>query len=221
MSRHQLSPEEIRLFDEKEHVGPFRCDAPESVPVRPLGRGSDTHLRHETVRRICSHPSITDRVAQVLRSEEVLLLKTRYWVKPANSLEATPWHQDVGRDNGGFLADGSPAPSVTAWLAIDRVMGANGCLRVIPGSRRKLFCKRTSTPLRMENGALQEDDIRDAVDCTAKRGEFYFFHFWILHSTGPNRTDHRRAALNMRFVSPQNAVEQQFVYLQVRGAGRQ
>ena len=59
-------------------------------------------------------------------------------------------------------------------------------------------------------------DTSNAVYLEAQPGEFYIFNSWILHASGPNRSESRRAAVNMRFVAPGNRVEPKFRYLRLR-----
>ena len=138
---NRLSEAQVRFFYERGYLGPFKCEAPEldesSFPHK--SESLNRHLENPRVMEVCSHPSIVDRVAQLLGSEGVRLFKSRFWVKRAETGKPTPWHQDIGVNNGGFLADGNPVPTITVWLAIDGATEQSGALKVVPGSHRRLF----------------------------------------------------------------------------------
>ena len=216
--------EQARFFFENGYLGPFRCESPDlarlHVPLKGEKTKRNGHLEDPLILSICSHTSIVDRVAQLLGSPEIKLFKSRFWVKGAGVGKLVPWHQDVGFNNGGFFEDGSPIPTVTAWLAIDAATETSGAVKAIPGSHRRFFGDwKNSIRANLEKrGGLNGVDLSRAVFLEVGAGEFYLFHSWILHTSGPNTSDMRRAALNMRYVAPGGEAESQLQYLPLRGA---
>ena len=212
---YALSPEELRAFSERGFVGPFSCDAPWRAMRLPERARNDLHVEDPTVFSVCAHPCFSDRAAQLLGASGVSLFKTRFWVKPPQSETPVPWHQDVGAKNGGYLADGSPTPTVTAWLALDDVTRASGAVQVVPGSHRRFFGQyQDNIRAGLEQaGALADVDLVNAPYLEAKAGEFYIFHSWILHGSAPNRSPARRAGFNARYAAHGNELDPELRYV--------
>ncbi len=201
---YQLTPAELKRFDEDGYIGPFRCDANWQNIIVPIKKGRNLHLREPAVFDVCAHPSIVHRVAQAMRQPHLSLFKSRFVVKLPDTPGEVAWHQDAGENNGGFTADGLPVPTVTVWMAFDEVSEANGAMKIIPRSHLDLvgdFKKRIRAEL-IEKGVLTQEDLARAVTFALRPGEFYIFHSWLLHGSGPNTSKIRRAGLNSRY-SPQ------------------
>jgi ectoine hydroxylase-related dioxygenase (phytanoyl-CoA dioxygenase family) len=169
----------------------------------------DPHLAVPEVMALCTHESVVRPVAQVLGCDEVAFFQSRFRVKFPHRADPVPWHQDIGENNGGYRADGTPVPSVTVWLSIDGASEASGSLRVIPGSHTQLFGDwRHGFHSRLEEtGALAGVDPSRAVAIAADAHEFYLFHSWTLHLSTANTTASPRSGLVLRFVAPDDAVQ--------------
>jgi ectoine hydroxylase-related dioxygenase (phytanoyl-CoA dioxygenase family) len=164
---------------------------------------------------LCSHPSIVCPAAQLLGEDHVSLFKSRFIVKIDGSNAAVAWHQDVGPTNGGYFPDGRPVPTLTCWLALDRVNAENGAVRVVPGTHRKLYGdyhKRIRADL-MDRGDISELELDRAVTFTLEPGEFYLFHSWLLHGSDANESSGRRAGVNMRYAAIGHEFEEAFEYI--------
>jgi predicted dehydrogenase len=217
-----LSHEELARFEEQGFLGPFRCESPALGRLRvPEEPRVNAHLEDPRVLEVCSDPALVERVAQLLGSRELSLYKTRFWSKEPGSGLNAPWHQDVGKNNGGFLPDGSPAPSITVWLALDRTDASNGALRVVPGTQRQLFgdWRRNIEADLVRSGALRGVDLARNVVLALEPGEFFIFHSWILHGSEANASARRRAGLNMRFVRRGHEADPAFEYVRLSAAG--
>jgi hypothetical protein len=219
MGRHfELTPEQIAFYEKNGYVGPFKCEsaALKRLEVPKHGR-ADFHLNDPTALEVFSDPSIVDRVKQVLHSDGAILFKSRPWIKEPHSTVAAPWHQDVGQSNGGYLPDGQPVPSVTVWFALDGATASNGAVKILPGTHTRLFGDwhdSINTGIE-ESGALAEFDLDSAPIIEAKAGEFFLMHSWLLHASGPNASDKRRAGINMRYVAPGHDVDPLYHYVRV------
>ncbi len=212
---YRLTDEQIRSFEENGYVGPFRCDAPWQQLIVPVKKGRNRHLEEADLFDVCTHPSVIRRVAQVMGRPCFSLFKTRYVVKLPRSNAEVAWHQDVGDRNGGFTADGKAVPTLAVWMGIDEIDLGNGGLEVIPGSHRQLigdYNRQIKSGL-IESGALVTADLEQAKPVILKPGEFIIYHGWLLHGSSPNRSDRRRAGLNMRFAPPGLECEEEFVYI--------
>lgn len=212
--RFELNGEQLRRYEEQGFLGPLRFEGPwQHIPV-PAKRGRDLHLTEADVFDVCTHPCIVRPVAQMLGTPRIALFKTRFVVKHPNSGRTFAWHQDVGDRNGGYLPNGDPVQTVTVWMAFDEVDAENGAMQIIPGSHRLLigdYQKRIKAEL-LRTGALTDEEIRRAVTLSLRPGEFYIFHSWLLHTSGPNRSDRRRAGLNMRYAAQGEECDTQFEY---------
>jgi hypothetical protein len=214
----ELTPEQIAFYEKNGYVGPFKCEsaALKWLEVPKHGR-ADFHLNDPTALEVFSDPSIVDRVKQVLHSDGVLLFKSRPWIKEPHSTVAAPWHQDVGQSNGGYLPNGQPVPSVTVWFALDGATASNGAVKILPGTHTRLFGDwhdSINTGIE-ESGALAEFDLNGAPIIEAKAGEFFLMHSWLLHASGPNASNKRRAGINMRYVAPGHDVDPLYHYVRV------
>ncbi len=213
---YRLSEEEVQSFHDRGFLGPFKCESPLLSRIRIENSNvQDRHLEDPVLLKMCGHPSITRRVAQLLGSDNVKLFKTKFWVKHPDGQKVVPWHQDIGPNNGGLLEDGRPIPTITAWLALDDVRLESGGMRAVPGSHKRLFGDwQKNIKANLESSsALTDVELDAAVPFEARPGEFFLFHSWILHASGPNTSKGRRAALNMRFVAEGNEVDPQFRYI--------
>lgn len=217
--RHfQLTPAQVEFYEKNGYVGPFKCESTALKQLNvPIHGRVDFHLNDPIALDVFSDPSIIDRVKQVLHSDGALLFKSRPWIKQPKSTVAAPWHQDVGQSNGGYLPDGQPVPSVTVWFALDGATKSNGAVKVLPGTHTKLFGDwhdSINTGIE-ESGALDGFDLEGAPILEAAAGEFFLMHSWLLHASGPNASDKRRAGINIRYVAPGHDVDPTYHYVRV------
>jgi predicted dehydrogenase len=211
----QLSGEQLLAFDRDGYLGPFTCEADWDRLIIPVKKGRNPHMREADVLEVSAHPSIVRRVAQVMGRPNISLFKTRFVVKMPHSDMDVAWHQDSGERNGGYTPDGKPVPTVVVWLALDDVDLDNGGVEVIPGSHTRLvgdFDKRIRAEL-VEKGVVTQEDLARAVSVPLAKGEFFMFHGWLLHGSGPNRSGRRRAGLNIRFAPTGFEYDEEFVYI--------
>ena len=212
---YELSPADIARFDEQGYLGPFRCEGGWQRIAVPLKKRRDVHLRDPSVFDVCTHPSVVRRAAQLLRLPRVALFKSRFHVKLPGKNEEVPWHQDVGAKNGGYYPDGRPVPSVTCWMALDRVTAENGAVQVLPGSHKRLIgdFRRNFHAELLKKGDLSVEDLASAVTLKLEAGEFYLFHSWLIHGSAPSSIAVRRAGLNMRYIAPGDCYEPECQYI--------
>ncbi len=216
--KYALTEEQLSFFEENGYLGPFRCEAPDWDRLHvPENVRRNLHLEDPHLFELCSHPSIVDRVAQLLGPNGVSLMKTRIWAKSRQGTLIVPWHQDVGLNNGGVRDDGSPVPTITVWLSIDGATREGGAVEVIPGSHRHLLgdWKMGLRADLEDSGVLQGVDMSTGVYLETQPGEFYIFHSWILHGSKRNASDSRRTGLNMRFAMLGDEFEPEFEYVPV------
>ncbi len=108
--------------------------------------------------------------------------------KPAGQGTVLPWHQDAG-DVWGLDRD----PLVTLWLALDDATPENGCMEVVPGSHRLglLTPYGSTVPPELASVHCPPESVRHI---TARAGELFLLHNWVIHRSGVNPTDGPRRA---------------------------
>jgi predicted dehydrogenase len=201
VSGYQLSDQQRDFFHEHGYLGPFECEGGWRSLQIPVKKGRNFHMDEPPVFEVCTHPSVVQRVSQLLGTPRIALFKSRFVVKAPGSDAEVAWHQDSGATNGGNHPDGTPVETISAWLALDKVSPENGAMRIIPGSHRRFYGdheKRIRAEL-VESGALSEEEIASALSLDLEPGQFYIFHSWILHGSTANPSKLRRAGLNIRF----------------------
>ena len=215
---YRVTDEDLERFERNGYVGPFSCEADWQKLLVPIKKGRNFHLEEADLFEVCTHPSIVRRIAQIMGRTRLTFFKSRYVVKhPETEDSEVPWHQDVGDRNGGFTADGKAVPTLSVWMAIDEVGPDNGCMLVIPGSHRELvgnYNRQIRSEL-IETGALDSRDLARAEPVPLKPGEFIVFHSWLLHGSHANRSQRRRAGLNMRFAPAGFECEEEFIYVPI------
>lgn len=128
---------------------------------------------------------------------DIGLFASHYLSKPAHSGRPVLWHQDAG------YWPLEPMEVVTLWLAIDPSTRENGCLRVVSGSHRgPVHERRADASVDSVFGDRSDVEVLegDAVDIELEPGDVEIHHPRLLHSSGPNRSDHRRCGLTIRYI---------------------
>ena len=242
MLRYSLSTAQLDQFRECGHLGPFDCDAP-GIAELPAGvlaarfpaRDDRTELSTvaesrinignphrdiRAVREILEHPSIVQRVAQLLDAREVCYFQSRYRVKLREVADTVEWHQDVGPRFGGCYPDGRPIPTLTIWISIDGACRADGSVQVLPGTHTLLLgdWRRGYSAGIEGSGDLRGLDLSAAVALETAPGQFQVFHSWIVHISGPNTSNRPRTGLIARFVRPEDAIDPAIEYFSCRVA---
>jgi Phytanoyl-CoA dioxygenase (PhyH) len=148
--------------------------------------------------RAARHPEILDMVERILGPDLVLWI-TRVLCKPAMRGREVPWHQD------GEYWPMRPLATCSAWIALDPVTTANGCMRFIPGSHREQgtlrhhVTDRRDVVLNLELDRDQFDESR-AVNVELEPGQLSLHDVRLVHGSLANTSGQRRAALIMRYM---------------------
>jgi len=146
-------------------------------------------------------PSLVNNVRILLR-QEVAFFHGKVMLKEAHTGGAWEWHQDYGYwYDQGFL---SPR-MLSAFVSLDQATRENGCLSVLRGSHRigrqnhvRIGSQFGVEPERM---ALIEPHF-ERVYCEMDPGSALFFDANLLHTSGPNESDHHRRS----FITAYNAL---------------
>lgn len=149
--------------------------------------------------RAARQPEILSMLEQVLGPDLVLWI-TRVLCKPAAKGREVPWHQD------GEYWPMRPLSTCSAWIALDPVSTANGCMRFIPDSHKKQepyrhhVSNRENIVLNLELDQDQFDESK-AFNVELEPGQMSLHDVRLIHGSLANTSGQRRAALIMRYMS--------------------
>ena len=142
--------------------------------------------------------TILNMVGQVL-GNNFALWNSSFFAKPARVGTCTPWHQD-----GEYWAM-RPLATCTVWMAIDDATPENGCLRFIPGSHKGKRTRKhqvNNAPGLALNQELTQDEFEESegVDLVLEAGQMSLHDVYLVHGSEPNRSDHPRRGMTLRFM---------------------
>jgi phytanoyl-CoA hydroxylase len=132
-----------------------------------------------------------DEVMTALLGRSPYAVQTMIYFKPPGS-RGQALHQD------NFYLKAEPGTCVAAWMALDKVDQANGCLEVVPGSHRwPILCtEKADTAVSFTDVTVPLPDAAAAVPVEMEPGDVLFFHGALVHGSAPNvTTDRFRRAL--------------------------
>jgi ectoine hydroxylase-related dioxygenase (phytanoyl-CoA dioxygenase family) len=208
----------------REHVDKMIRDLP---PDRRPEEMDTPHFDDPWLFRYLAHPRVLDVVERFI-GPDIVLWSSHLIAKPRGDGRAVPWHTD-GAYWGRRLA---PMRVLTLWLAVDPSTRENGCMRVIPGSHKRIAASLEqyravdSRENVFASGIPSEliDEGR-AVDLELAPGECHFHDAWTIHGSNANRSDVRRCGYTMRYMpadvvhSPAEGRKPHRIYL-LRGEDR-
>lgn len=124
-------------------------------------------------------PAVSDALADIYAPNFYLFDNSLIYKKPGTSNEV-PWHQD-------FIDLTTEPVKVIAWMALDDMTEANGCMYAVPGSHKHGFLPYKKFPgqthhtrLDLSQVDLSPDNIRPL---TMKAGDVLLFNQLVLHSS--------------------------------------
>jgi phytanoyl-CoA hydroxylase len=159
-------------------------------PLKRYPRMAQMHRWDETSLQWMIDPRI-DEVMTTLLGRSPYAVQTMVYFKPPGS-RGQALHQD------NFYLKADPGTCVAAWMALDRVDEANGCLEVVPGSHRwPILCtEKADTTVSFTDVTVPLPSTGSAVPVEMEPGDVLFFHGALVHGSNPNvTTDRFRRAL--------------------------
>ncbi|HYF50425.1 MAG TPA: phytanoyl-CoA dioxygenase family protein [Planctomycetota bacterium] len=207
----RLSREEIERYHVNGYLGPYALCSPEEMAQirkrieeevlttdgpnpkqRVQGRFQDKKLIYD----LCTHPAIRERIACLLGPDLVLWAQYFFTKNPGD--KEIPWHQDFA------YWPIEPAVNLSAWLAIDEVTTENSCVRIIPGSHKRIVQHVKSTEDKAFGQMADPSGVDDsqAIDMVLKPGEFFLFNEKLLHQSNANVSNKRRMGMAVRYTVP-------------------
>jgi len=131
-------------------------------------------------------------IVEDLLEDTAILFQTMALIKPPKIGATKPWHQD----NAYFSV--TPLEAVIGvWVAVDEATTQNGCMHMLRGLHR-------TGPYRHEHNRdceinARRLDLSTLEPVPLRPGGVLFFSGMVPHETPPNRSDHRRRALQFHF----------------------
>src|SRR5205823_4545204 len=136
-------------------------------------------------------PRIVNNI-RILMAEEIAFFHGKVMLKEARQGGAWEWHQDYGY----WYDQGYAFPRLmSAFVALDPAVRANGCLQVLRGSHRlgRLSHSKVGTQTGADPSRIaQIETLFERVYCEMTPGSVLFFHCNLLHASGPNESDRPR-----------------------------
>jgi hypothetical protein len=193
---HVLSDAETSNFRSAYEQFCERLGSPPSV-----AQSRNPHLFHRWAYDLATHPRVLDAVEQII-GPNILVHHASLFCKYPHDGTFVSWHQD------GYYLDLNEPLLVSAWIALSDSNGANGCMRVVPGSHLNGRAKHSNSAISEKNllpSGLEiacEVDERDAVDVSLRAGEISLHHVNLVHGSNPNRSTEPRLGFAVRYVVP-------------------
>jgi len=215
----RLSAAEIASFHEEGLVIPdYRI--PDDMLARMRAEVDDLIARHPDVRpellsgphnpwgqsakiigswtwlEFCQFPEIVDMVEQLI-GPDIILWGSQLFCKPASDGMAVPWHQD------GQYWPIDPLATVTVRIAIEDSLPENGCMRYLPGSHRNKdviaheIVQESNVALKQQIAQIDESLAKDDL---LHAGQISIHDVYLVHGSGVNRSDKRRADYAIRYM---------------------
>lgn len=143
-------------------------------------------------------PAIVDPVADLL-GPDLLCFGTSFISKPGTDARHVTWHQDATH---WHLTE---PRGITAWIALTPSTRENGCVRVLPGTHRRVVAHRDSQDrlnmLGMREEVVEPLDADAAVDMALAPGEMSIHHPLVIHGSEPNTSGARRTGFAIRYIA--------------------
>jgi ectoine hydroxylase-related dioxygenase (phytanoyl-CoA dioxygenase family) len=160
-------------------------DMTSADPLRRYPRMMQMHRWDETSLRWLTEPRL-NTVLTALLGREPYAVQTMLYFKPPQA-RGQALHQD------NFYLRAQPGSCIAAWMALETVDEANGCLQVVPGSHTwEILCTEQADmttsfsehTVPLPAGAEPRSVLMDP-------GDVLFFHGALVHGSPPNTTTDR------------------------------
>ncbi len=183
-----------------------RTDIPQPVLNRNLGKDETAPVwqivniwqASEAFKTVVTSPEISSAIAQLTGASELRIWHDQIQYKPAQVGGVNMWHQDAP-----YWPVLAPMTEVSAWIALDDVDEANGCMSMIPGSHtwgNKIDFLHT-----LANYAAMPEEFEghklERVLCPVKKGEVHFHHALTWHGSHANTSGRERRAIAIHYMT--------------------
>lgn len=181
-------------------------DIKQPVSLRNLSRDDD-HPVWQIVniweasgpfRALISNAKIVEEIAQLTGASTLKVWHDQIQYKPAETGGVNMWHQDAP-----LWPIILPMTEVSAWVALDDVDEANGCMSMVPGSQawgnQMSFIRELDSYEAMPD-AFEEKRI-SIVRRPVKKGEVHYHHALTWHGSHANTSDRPRRAIAIHYMT--------------------
>jgi len=177
---------------------PVRCANLTGDPDHPVWQIVNIWEASAAYRELTHNPQIAEEIAQLTGATTLRIWHDQIQYKPASTGGVNMWHQDAPL--WPILA---PMTEVSAWVALDDVDEANGCMSMVPGSHLwgnhmdYLHTLKTfaDTPREYEGHAVE------ARPCPVRKGEVHYHHALTWHGSPANTSVRERRAIALHFMT--------------------
>lgn len=174
----------------------------EAVEQRQGGRllpaqRAKSHLLFKWLDDLIRDARVLDAIEPLI-GPDILCWNTIFWIKEPASKSFVSWHQD--KRYWGLSTDNV----VTAWLALSAAPVEAGCMRVLPGSHRRLLAHEDrydgDNMLTRGQEIVSGVDESRAVPMPLRPGEMSIHNYSLAHASGPNLAADRRIGVSLHFM---------------------
>lgn len=150
---------------------------------------------------IALRSEVLDVVESIL-GPDLMIWSSEFFTKEAKTPKIVSWHQDLT-----YWGLGETDEEVTAWIALSPATPESGCMRFVAGSHNQRIQPHTDTfsednLLSRGQELAVEVDEKKTTDVILQPGQMSLHHGRMFHASGPNKSDDRRIAIAIRFVTP-------------------
>jgi ectoine hydroxylase-related dioxygenase (phytanoyl-CoA dioxygenase family) len=148
-----------------------------------------------------SNPKIVNAIVSLIGPE--IFSNPVYNVRPkvpGVAAGAVPWHQDKS-----YWPDANANPVITAWVALVDATLENGCLHLIPRTQKqKVLTWHDDTYTGTKYTEIDDQHMRllklgKIIALPVTAGTVILFNDRLVHSSTPNKSDHVRWSLDLRY----------------------
>lgn len=165
------------------------------------------HLLLPWAWEVVHHPAIVQTVQECLQTADVWCWSSDLNIKESCSDSMYTWHQDAA-----FAKMEPSGGAATVWVALTRSGVDSGCLYCIPGTHTKELSHALGRggngnvlAFRQEVDEWPEevriDPLSHAEPLELEPGQASIHSFLAVHASLPNKSQHRRVGLAIRYVS--------------------
>jgi hypothetical protein len=210
--RHGLSASAVSTYHRDGILFPLAALPParvlqlrESLEAVEAGLGDRptpmrwTNLCFSWAYDVAMDPTVLDSV-EALLGPEIIVMGSIVLSKHPGHDAYVGWHQDSMNDGE------DAAPAVSAWIAVTDSTPANGCMRIIPATQRKMLahCEVPDPANLLRAGRVLAEPVNEeqAVDVELRAGEMSLHHDLIVHGSRPNCGVGKRIGFVVRYTTP-------------------
>lgn len=151
-------------------------------------------------RDLMCNAKISCEIAQLTGAKELRIWHDQIQYKPSETGGINWWHQDAP-----LWPIIEPMTEVSAWVALDDVDEANGCMSMVPGSHQWGDNIQFLNSLNGQDfDSLPEEysghEVR-IVRCPVKKGEVHYHHALTWHGSHANTSGRPRRAIALHFMT--------------------